>query len=385
MAVTSSKAMRLLVPALALSLVPAHASVLAPDRADIMYHQYDGGGMKIDGPSVLVRKAVRDDVSVSANYYVDQVSSASIDVVTSGASPYTEERTEYTLSGDYLLNKTIISGGLTNSSENDYEADTYFFGITQDFFGDLSTLSLNYSYGADDVYNSLDSEFQDEVKRQNYQLAWSQVMTKNLVMSFNYNIISDEGYLNNPYRSVRYLKNEDDPSQGYSYQQEIYPRTRTSHAAAVSGRYFMPYRAAFSFEYRRFNDTWEINAYNLEVGYTHPILENWVVDVKYRYYSQDEAEFYSDLFPTINYQNYLARDKELSQFTSNNFGIALSYEFKPTWAAWVDKASANVAVDFMEFDYANFSDLRVQGVPAGTEPSYGFDATVTRIFISAWF
>ncbi len=371
--------------ATALLAAGAQAAVLPADRADMMFHQYDGGGMTIEGPSVLVRKGVTDDVSVSANYYVDQVSSASIDVVTS-ASPYSEERTEYTVGADYLLNKTVISGGYTNSSENDYEANTYFFGISQDFFGDLSTLALNYSYGADDVYNILDAAFQEKVRRQNYQVNWSQVMTKNLVMSFNYNIITDEGFLNNPYRSVRYLVDEDNPDAGTANRSEFYPRTRTSHALATSGRYFLPYRAAFSFEYRRFNDTWNINAYNLKFGYTHPIGDNWTLDLKYRFYSQSDAEFYSDLLPRFDYQTYFARDKEMSRFTSDDYGLAVSYEFKPEWASsWVEKASASIAVDFMQFDYENFRDLRVQGVTPGTEPLYSFDATVTRIFISAWF
>lgn len=56
------------------------AAVLPEDRVDAMYHSYDGGGMSIDGPSILIRKKVSKAVSVSANYYVDSVSSASIDV-----------------------------------------------------------------------------------------------------------------------------------------------------------------------------------------------------------------------------------------------------------------------------------------------------------------
>ncbi|MCG8538200.1 MAG: DUF3570 domain-containing protein, partial [Pseudomonadales bacterium] len=119
------------------------AAVLPEDRADVMYHSYDGGDITIDGPAVLVRKGVTDDISVSAQYYVDEISSASIDVMVV-ASPYTEERTEYTVGADYLINKTIISAGYTNSSENDYEADTYSLGVSQDFFGDLSTLSLGF-------------------------------------------------------------------------------------------------------------------------------------------------------------------------------------------------------------------------------------------------
>ena len=90
------------------------AAVLPEDRADVMYHSYDGGDITIDGPAVLVRKGVTDDISVSAQYYVDEISSASIDVMVV-ASPYTEERTEYTVGADYLINKTIISAGYTNS------------------------------------------------------------------------------------------------------------------------------------------------------------------------------------------------------------------------------------------------------------------------------
>ncbi len=52
------------------------AGVLPDDRSDVLYHQYIGGGVEIDGPSILVRKSVGKNVSVAANYYVDMISSA---------------------------------------------------------------------------------------------------------------------------------------------------------------------------------------------------------------------------------------------------------------------------------------------------------------------
>ena len=64
----------------------SHAGVLPDDRADVLYHLYDGGGVEIDGPSVLVRKKVGKSLSFVGNYYVDMISSASIDVITT-ASP----------------------------------------------------------------------------------------------------------------------------------------------------------------------------------------------------------------------------------------------------------------------------------------------------------
>ncbi|MEZ5510995.1 MAG: DUF3570 domain-containing protein [Gammaproteobacteria bacterium] len=384
MAVTDLRSWLILLCGLLFAL-QSRAAVLPPDRADVMYHKYDGGGMTIDGPSLLVRKSVSDNVSLSANYYVDQVSSASIDVVTT-ASPYTEERTEYTLSGDYLLNKTIISAGMTTSTENDYDANTWFFGISQDFFGDLSTLALSYSYGADSVGMSTDETFDEEIRRQNYQISWTQVVTKNLIMNLNYNIITDEGFLNNPYRSVRYLIDDENPAAGYLYEAELYPETHTSHAIAVRGRYYLPIRAAFLFEYRRFNDTWEINGYNLEFGYIQTFMEHWTAEARIRYYKQSAAEFYSDLFNRAGEFQYRARDKELSDFTDTTFGLGISYEFKPQWTGdWIDRASANLMVDFINFDYNNFRDLRTTTAAAGEEPLYSFDATVTRLFFSVWF
>src|SRR5246500_5942397 len=66
--------------ALCLAGAPAFADVLPEDRADVLYHNYDGGGITIQGPSVLVRKKVGDSLSFTGSYYEDLISSASIDV-----------------------------------------------------------------------------------------------------------------------------------------------------------------------------------------------------------------------------------------------------------------------------------------------------------------
>jgi len=44
---------------LAVAALPAGAAVLPEDRADIMYHRYEGGGVTIDGPAQLVRTDLR--------------------------------------------------------------------------------------------------------------------------------------------------------------------------------------------------------------------------------------------------------------------------------------------------------------------------------------
>src|SRR6187551_3624105 len=77
------------------------AGVLAEDRADALYHRYQGGGVEIQGPSVLVRKKIGEHFAVNANYYMDFVTSASIDVKLS-ASEYKEDRTQKSLGLEYL-------------------------------------------------------------------------------------------------------------------------------------------------------------------------------------------------------------------------------------------------------------------------------------------
>jgi hypothetical protein len=39
------------------------AGVLPDDRGDALYHRYEGGGVTIDGPSVLVRKKAGKSLS----------------------------------------------------------------------------------------------------------------------------------------------------------------------------------------------------------------------------------------------------------------------------------------------------------------------------------
>src|SRR5271154_2139262 len=72
------------------------ADVLPDDRADLFYSKYSGGGMDITGESVLVRKKITEDFALEANYFVDKVSGASIDVL-SQASQIKDERKQKTL------------------------------------------------------------------------------------------------------------------------------------------------------------------------------------------------------------------------------------------------------------------------------------------------
>jgi len=356
------------------------AGVLPEDRTDLLYHRYEGGGVKIDGPSLLVRKKVGKSVSLVGNYYVDMVSSASIDVVTT-ASPYTEERTQWSLGMDYLRGNTTISTSYTSSVESDFDATTYSLAISQDMFGDLTTLTLSYALGNDIVGRSDDPTFMEENTRQHYGIGLTQILTRNLITSLNVETITDEGFLNNPYRSVRYF----DPVSaiGYSYEPELYPSTRTTTAVGLRARYYLPYRAALQGEYRFFTDTWGVDANTVSVSYIHP-WRDWTFEAKYLWHDQAGAHFYQDIFPRSEATNFRGRDKELSEMTLNAVKLSVSYSFLKNGWNFVEKGTVTFSLDMLSVDYAEFSDLRT-GAPLGSEPLYVLDANVIQFFVSFWY
>ena len=354
----------------------AIAATLPVDNVDVLYHRYDGGGMVIDGPSVLVRKGIGSQVSFSGQYYVDSVSAASVDVLAT-ASAYEEERKEYTFGVDYLHDKSLLSLGFTNSTENDYEANTVYFSVSQEFFGGMSTVTMGYASGWDDVGKVGDETFSEEADRRNYQLGLSQVVTRNSLVGLDLEVVTDEGFLQNPYRENRYI----DPTNPtlFKTQLERYPETRTSTSVALRALYYLPYRASIRGEYRYFSDTWGINAHTMELGYVHGLNQHWTLEGSVRYYTQSEADFYSDLFPFANSQTYLARDKELSSLSGTTLAFGAVYEWKQTSLPGIDRLQFSLLVDWLNFEYDNFRDVTAgEGYLPGEEPLYSFDAYVTR-------
>jgi len=363
------------------------AAVLPEDRADVLLHSYDGGGMDIQAPAILIRKKVHKNVSITANHYLDRITSASVDVL-ARASVYSESRDENSLGLDFLNDKAMFNVGYTNSKENDFTANTFHVGVSQDFFGDLTNLSLGYSRGNDEIRKTGDSSFEEAATRQHYRFGVTQIVTKNTVMTAALETITDQGYLNNPYRAVRY--SDEFAARGFGYIDENYPVTRTSTAIALDTIHYLPYRASAHIRFRVFSDSWGISSSDVKLTYVHAIKESWVLEVNYRFYTQEGADFYSDLFPFEESQNFYARDKELSAFEDHSVGIGVTYEHAFKAPSLINKASLNFFYTFIHFSYDDFRDVTaVQAdgsfYAVGQEPLLEFDAGVARFFVSIWF
>lgn len=345
----------------------AGGATLPEDRSELIYHYYDGGGVRASGPAFLVRKSLADKVSLSAGYYVDAVSNASIDVVTT-ASPFKETRKAYDLGADWLVRDSLVSFGLYASREPDYDANAVSLDVAHEVFGAMTTVSLGFTRGNDNVRKAYEADFHDIARHWQYRFGLTQILSPRWLTSANFEAVSDAGYLGSPYRAARVF--------GAAVPERV-PRTRSSRAVKFRSIYDYgdgPTRTALKAEYRYFWDNWDITAHTLELGAARYVAAGWLAEASWRFYTQGAALFYSD-----NAQSetlYVSRNRQIGSFKSNAVAAKATYTFGGAWARFDTKFTG--VLERKQFKFSDFTDVRTGGL-------YSHNATVLQLLLSARF
>jgi hypothetical protein len=340
---------------------PTQAADLPPDTAEALIHSYNGGGLKATGPALLVRKSIADKVSLNASYYVDSVSNASIDVVTT-ASPFKEKRTEYGFGLDYARRDTLLTLGFTNSNEPDYKSTSVSVDAAQDTFGGMTTVSMGFSRGSDKVGRRYDPAFSESADNWKYRVGVTQILTPRWLLGLNAEVVADSGFLGSPYRAARVFG---------ATVLERNPRTRTSRALKLHVAGDIGNRTAVHADYRYFWDTWNIKAHTFEVGVSRHFGESFLVDGYARVYRQGKALFYSDNAPTETL--YVSRNRQLSDYGTVALGAKVAYTLKKVPGRYDVKL--NGAYEFVNYKFNDFTDVR-------TNALYRYRANVLQVFVS---
>jgi Protein of unknown function (DUF3570) len=342
----------------------ARAGDLPEDSAEALIHSYNGGGVSASGPALLVRKKLLDKVSLSASYYLDSVSNASIDVVTT-ASPYREKRSEYGLGAEYIYRDSQISLSTSSSREPDYTANRVGIDIAQETFGGMSSVSVGFTRGADQIGKHGSPEFSDVATHWQYRLGLTQILTQRWIMSANIEALADEGFLGSPYRIARVF--------GAAVPERT-PRTRSARALKFRVIGDLGTRDALHVDYRYFWDNWDIKAHTFEAGYSRHFGEKWLADASLRHYRQEHALFYSD---NANAETlYISRNRQLSSFNSTGLGAKLAYTLRKIPGQY--EVKLNAAYEFTRFKFSDFTDIRT-GAP------YAYNANVFQLYVSGTF
>ncbi len=346
------------------ALGPAKAVDLGPDQGELLYHQHNGGGVKAYGPAVLLRKSVMDTVAVTGSVYVDAVSNASIDVVTS-ASPFSERRTEYGLSADYVYRDALLTLSTSSSSEPDYVARRVGLDLAQDVFGGMSTVSMGFTRGGDDVSKHGEPSFAAKARHWQYRLGSSLILTPRWIASANAEVLADEGYLGSPYRVAHVF--------GAAVPERV-PGTRSARAIKLRLVGDLGSRDAIQLGLRHYWDTWGIQSNTLDVGYSRYFGDDWLADVTLRQHSQGKALFYSD--DAQSDTRYVSRNRQLGSMKDVGVAGKVAYTLRKVPGQY--DITLNAAYEFVQYKFKDFTDLR-------TGKDYQYNAGVLQVFVSTHF
>lgn len=342
----------------------ASAAELPDERAELMVHSYNGGGVRAAGPALLVRKNLVDRVSLNASYYVDMVSNASIDVVTT-ASPYKERRREESAGFDVLVRDALVTFVTSRSREPDFTADTASLDVAQQVFGGMTTIDLGYTRGFDTIGKRGTIGQFDRAVHSRVRLGATQVLTPRLSVNVHAEALTDDGLLASPYRVARVF--------GAAVPERV-PRTRSARAVRLGAIGDLGSRTVLRAEFRYTYDTWEVRARTVEFGLRERLGSAWLVDAYVRGYSQSSAVFYRD--NAVAETSFVSRNRQLSTFHDSSVGAKVAYA-AGRYAGRFDVRFKG-AYERVRYGYDDFTDIR-------TGQPYSHDANVFQFSVSASF
>lgn len=280
---------------------------------------------------------VTDTTTIWGKLQYDFVSSASIDRLSkfpqqSGASG--DNYFGLDLGVRHQLSESRRFGAFVSvSTEYDYNS----IGIGGDYAFDLNNKNTTLKIGANLYYDTLDvirfngvEESSDERFSISSTVTWYQAMTPLMHAELGLTTSYQAGFLETPYNAV-VIENPADPpnpnlanqARGTEITEEL-PSNRVRSALFGRIRRDVGPSTALELGGRLYADTWGIFSFAIE-----PVVYQWLVEdtlklrVRYRYYTQTEADDFQDSFTTIS--RFRTQDSDLADFDSHTVGIRLDW------------------------------------------------------------
>ncbi|NOT86496.1 MAG: DUF3570 domain-containing protein, partial [Methylococcaceae bacterium] len=318
-------------------------------NGDFQYGKYaeSGNRMKVDifeaalsapiGKSMTASLSlVRDVISGASPKYNNVDAKGNIKQVLSGAT-IQEQRDAISGNLTYFFDKAALGFGGGFSRENDYTSRYINTNLSIDLNNKLTTLNFGASGAFDiveptgktinesDADDSPSSTHRNKTSQQ-YLLGVSQVIDKDSLVQSNITFGYHSGYLADPYKSVYFVG---DPGRAAGHS-DIRPGEKFQWAWLTQYvRHFQQFNdAALHTDYRFYTDDWGINSHTVELSWHQPVAYGWQLIPRFRYYSQDRADFYQPYFDKGDQSTVYSSDYRLAGFGTLSGGIKIAKEFK---------------------------------------------------------
>ncbi len=292
-----------------------------------------GDRMRVKAPSLGISMGLGESWGLDASGVFDSVS---------GASPaYHSTITTASIkddrkAGDAKLTRyfrrSSVGVGVAFSSENDYQSKALSADYRLSSEDNNQTYAMGIGYSSDkieDLYGNVVTKFGQPGKKRGLDLMLG--VTSNLsptdIAQSNITYTSGKGYYDDPYKS--FDKRPDN-------RKDMAWLTRYNH-------YFSDVDAALHLSYRFFRNNWGMRSHTIESEWHQELGSGWKIIPGLRFYSQNSADFYSDLdtsnsgaglfaaYPGLNstvYANkpFYSADSRLSAFGAITPGVKLVWE-----------------------------------------------------------
>ena len=252
----------------------------------------------------------------------------------SEASPEVRKQGDFKLTYEWDNAAVDVGGGI--SLEDDYESRFGSVNTRWDFNQKQTTLNVGLSYTNSDTNATIDHDFQgyfkadedyDPIQRNvgstsksiltgNKQdwtasLGLTQILSKSTLVEAGLGFTRSTGYMENPYKavSVAFVNPSLDPFNSCTLADstgllcgdiaalfEQRPDERNQWTGNLRFiQHIAPLDAALHASYRIFSDDWGITSHTFDADWVQPLGQGWSVTPRIRYYSQDQADFYTPL------------------------------------------------------------------------------------------
>jgi len=294
---------------------------------------------------------VADGVRVDAQYLVDAVSSASVDVITAATGRIHDVRSELTAGATLGNADRSLHASYIYSREHDWFSHTVGLGGSSDFLHHNLTVGLSGSLGFNQIHRMGDAELSRRLTTFAMEaFAAYTVSPRDLVM-LGTSVAFLDGFQASPYRFVVY----DDLRAVY----EIEPETRLRETATLRWHHHLFADSALRTMVRGYRDSWDLLALTAQVDY---VVGLGALDVGFhvRGYHQTDANFYRPSYGAM--QPYMTSDRELGRLSDVFAGTALVYLTELAER----KLRIELDADAFEFRFDDVPRLRSRhGVVAG--------------------
>ena len=276
------------------------------EELNIFFHGFqDSRGVTVLSPSVDLSKDFTDRTSLKFKFGVDAISASSDSCARCHPDGIRSGRAVGSVSVDRKYGDTTLGAGVEFSQENFYRATTLTTNASRTFNKANTTVAGGYSFSFNQPVLH-PSDFAERQYAHDAYVSLTQTLTKSTVAQLGVEVAQVRGFQTSPFlrASVNGLLV---PGQS--------PDLRNRYTFAARIKQALPARTYLDAEYRRYNDSWQLDSNSISAGLSHHFGQTIVGYGSFRRYNQTGTYFYAPSY--TGKPEFFTGDFRLFPFDSN--------------------------------------------------------------------